>query len=72
MLKLLKPSGGQILLEDKDIFSISNNKEFYSKVQGIFQDPYSSFNPIFKVNRIFKLVRQSFKKKCLHQNGMIE
>ncbi|SFD97845.1 peptide/nickel transport system ATP-binding protein [Thermoanaerobacter thermohydrosulfuricus] len=63
MLKLLKPSGGQILLEDKDIFSISNNKEFYSKVQGIFQDPYSSFNPIFKVNRIFKLVRQSFKKE---------
>ncbi|HHW58575.1 MAG TPA: ABC transporter ATP-binding protein [Clostridia bacterium] len=63
MLKLLKPSGGQILLEDKDIFSISNNKEFYSRVQGIFQDPYSSFNPIFKVNRIFKLVRQSFKKE---------
>ncbi|KHO61254.1 peptide ABC transporter ATPase [Thermoanaerobacter sp. YS13] len=63
MLKLLKPSGGQILLEDKDIFSISNNKEFYSRVQGIFQDPYSSFNPIFKVNRIFRLVRQSFKKE---------
>ncbi|ADD01633.1 oligopeptide/dipeptide ABC transporter, ATPase subunit [Thermoanaerobacter italicus Ab9] len=63
MLKLLKPSGGQILLDDKDIWSLSNNKEFYSRVQGIFQDPFSSFNPIFKVNRVFKLVRQSFKKE---------
>jgi len=63
MLKLLKPSGGQILLDDKDIWNLSNNKEFYSRVQGIFQDPFSSFNPIFKVNRVFKLVRQSFKKE---------
>nr|WP_240951446.1 ABC transporter ATP-binding protein [Caldanaerobacter subterraneus] len=63
ILKLLKPSGGQILLNDKDIYKIKNNKEFYSKVQGIFQDPYSSFNPIFKVDRIFKLIKQSFKKE---------
>jgi len=45
ILRLVKPSKGEIILEDRDIYSYSE-KDYYRKVQGIFQDPYSSFNPI--------------------------
>jgi len=29
-------------------------------VQGVFQDPFSSYNPIFKADRIFKMVHAEF------------
>jgi peptide/nickel transport system ATP-binding protein len=35
-------------------------KDYYRKVQGVFQDPFSSFNPIFKADRIFRIVHQQF------------
>lgn len=48
VLRLLKPTGGRILFNNRDIWKIkkwSEIKEYYRKVQGVFQDPYSSFNP---------------------------
>uniref|UniRef100_A0A7C5THZ7 ABC transporter ATP-binding protein n=1 Tax=Ignisphaera aggregans TaxID=334771 RepID=A0A7C5THZ7_9CREN len=45
ILRLIKPSKGKVILEGKDIYSYSE-KDYYLKVQGIFQDPYTSFNPI--------------------------
>src|SRR5688572_31117123 len=33
---------------------------FRSKVQGVFQDPFSSFNPIFRVDRVFDMIREVF------------
>lgn len=44
ILKILKPSGGRILYKGKDIWEI-DNREYYKRVQGVFQDPYASFNP---------------------------
>ncbi len=29
-------------------------------VQGVFQDPFSSYNPIFKADRVFELIRRPF------------
>ena len=48
VLRLLRPTSGRILFGDKDIWRIKGwkaVKEYYKQVQGIFQDPYSSFNP---------------------------
>jgi peptide/nickel transport system ATP-binding protein len=29
-------------------------------VQGVFQDPFSSYNPIFKADRVFEIIREEF------------
>ena len=52
ILRLIKPTKGKIELFGKDIRRYSP-KEYYKLVQGIFQDPFSSFNPIYKVDRVF-------------------
>jgi len=43
VLRLLKPTGGKILLDGRDIYSY-DKKTYWRKVQVVFQDPYSSFN----------------------------
>ncbi|MEM1526605.1 MAG: ATP-binding cassette domain-containing protein [Ignisphaera sp.] len=45
ILRLIKPSSGDILLNGKNINSYPKLL-YYAKVQGVFQDPYTSFNPI--------------------------
>jgi peptide/nickel transport system ATP-binding protein len=62
ILRLLSISSGKILFEEKDISFIKNDemKEYYRRVQGVFQDPYSSYNPIFKADRIFQMIHNEF------------
>ena len=54
LLRLEEPTGGQIYLEGKDIqtFSGQEMKDFRSKVQAVFQDPWSSLSPRMKVKDI--------------------
>jgi peptide/nickel transport system ATP-binding protein len=62
ILRLISTSSGRILLDGSDISSIKGNalKEYYRKVQGVFQDPFSSYNPIFKADRVFKIIHDEF------------
>ncbi len=62
ILRLLKPTQGKLLFYGKDIFNTPgmNVKEYYRKVQGIFQDPFSSFNTLFKVDRVFHMIFDIF------------
>ena len=39
---------------------VAPSKDFYRHAQGVFQDPFSSFNPIFKADHVFATVRQGF------------
>ena len=54
LLRLEEPIGGQIYLEGKDIqtFRGPEMKDFRSKVQAVFQDPWSSLSPRMKVKDI--------------------
>ncbi|CAN5627130.1 dipeptide ABC transporter ATP-binding protein [soil metagenome] len=47
LLRLIEPTGGQIIYDGKDITNISQNelKTYRKEMQIIFQDPYSSLNP---------------------------
>ena len=56
LLGLLAPTSGNILYRNYDITNYSNReKRFYWRdVQGIFQDPYASFNTFFKVEKILE------------------
>lgn len=62
ILRLVSITSGKIWFNDVDISTLEGNalKEYYRKVQGVFQDPFGSFNPIFKADRIFRVVREEF------------
>jgi len=63
ILKLIKVSEGEIIYKGKNISEINNKEEtkkYYRKVQGIFQDPFATFNPLYRVDRVFDLIFDSF------------
>ena len=48
LMRLLPPTGGEMIYKGKNVFKVSkikDNFELCSKIQIIFQDPYSSLNP---------------------------
>src|SRR5690606_11383406 len=62
VLHLLDSSGGTMTFDGRDVTSLTfrERREYYRRVQGVFQDPFSSFNPIFKVDRTFETLRRSY------------
>jgi ABC-type oligopeptide transport system ATPase subunit len=62
ILRLLRVSRGAIRFEGTDISSLEGRqlKEYYANVQGVFQDPFSSYNPIFKADRVFTMLRHGY------------
>ncbi|WP_375081266.1 ABC transporter ATP-binding protein [Microbacterium sp. CR_7] len=54
LLKIIEPTSGLIRFEGKDVSSLSKaeTKDFRQRVQPIFQDPYSSLNPMFTIERL--------------------
>ncbi len=62
ILGLISKSSGGIYFNETETSSLRSGslKEYYRKVQGVFQDPFSSYNPIFKADRVFKLIKEEF------------
>ncbi|GAG58491.1 unnamed protein product, partial [marine sediment metagenome] len=60
ILHLISISSGAIRFNGVDISTLKGDalKDYYRNVQGIFQDPFSSYNPIFKADRIFRIIRE--------------
>jgi len=59
ILRLLVVNGGSIAVDGVDIAGLAGAelRAYYRRVQGVFQDPFSSCNPIFKVDHLFSVVR---------------
>jgi peptide/nickel transport system ATP-binding protein len=53
LLGMIQPSGGSILFRGRSLTSMGGRarKEFRRQVQAIFQDPYESYNPVYKVDQ---------------------
>ena len=51
ILRLIPPSEGKILFKGREIYAI-NKMNYYQNVQAIFQDPYSSFNFFYTIDRV--------------------
>jgi peptide/nickel transport system ATP-binding protein len=62
VLRLTPPSAGRVIFDGRDIatFERSQLRDYYSEVQGVFQDPFSSYNPVYKADRVFELVRRAY------------
>ena len=57
IMKLVESKSGEILINDQNILTLTKNqdlKNYYKKVQMIFQNPYSSLNPKMKIGDILK------------------
>ena len=54
MLKVIEPTEGSIRFDGEDVATLKGRqlREFRQRVQPIFQDPYSSLNPMFSIERI--------------------
>lgn len=62
ILGLLQPTAGRVLYEGTDISTPGRewNRKFRGEVQAVFQDPYSVYNPVYKAERVLKLVIRKF------------
>lgn len=51
VLRLLEPTSGKIIYQDRDLsqLSLEEMRQLRKKIQVIFQDPYSSLNPIQRI-----------------------
>ena len=62
-LDFINPSAGQILYKGQDLVKMSRQErfQFRREVQAIFQDPFGTYNPFYKVDAVFNMVIQKFK-----------
>ncbi|MEL9940725.1 MAG: ABC transporter ATP-binding protein [Ignisphaera sp.] len=63
ILKIYSPSYGRILYRGRDIKEFKGSKglkEYYRHVQGVFQDPYASFNPRRRVLDVLRDVMKNY------------
>jgi peptide/nickel transport system ATP-binding protein len=62
ILRLLRTTAGTITFDGADISTLEGRalRSYYRNVQGVFQDPFSSYNPIFKADRVFTLIRSAY------------
>jgi len=62
ILRLVHPTSGTVTFEGTDIAKYSQRalRGYYRNVQGVFQDPFSSYNPIYRVDRVYDLLREVY------------
>jgi len=62
VLRLATAGGGRVTFDGTDVATLRGRrlKEYYRTTQGVFQDPFSSYNPIFRADRVFAMIRTEF------------
>lgn len=62
ILRLTPITSGVIQYRGEDIseFRRKSLKNYYRQVQGVFQEPFSAYNPIFKADRVFRNLKVEF------------
>ena len=60
ILRIIEPTSGSIIFNGKDVHSY-DKQEYYRRIQAIVQDPYSAYNPFYKVDRVLEEVFNLYK-----------
>ncbi|HEX6527158.1 MAG TPA: ATP-binding cassette domain-containing protein [Streptosporangiaceae bacterium] len=62
VLRLISASSGKVVFEGADVsrYKRTQLRDYYRYVQGVFQDPFSSYNPIYKADRVFEVIRDVY------------
>lgn len=63
ILGLTQPTSGTIRYQGKDIQSMSKDElhAYRRAVQPVFQDPYSTYNPFYRIDRVLNMLVRKFK-----------
>src|SRR5215216_869129 len=63
LLGLTHPSSGTIRFSGKDIYTMSAAewRQYRHEVQPVFQDPYATYNPFYRIDRVLKVPIRKFK-----------
>lgn len=63
ILGLLLPSAGSIRYRDEDIYTMSpaSWQVYRRDVQPVFQDPYATYNPFYRIDRVLEVPIRKFK-----------
>jgi oligopeptide/dipeptide ABC transporter ATP-binding protein len=62
LLGLTPPTSGEIFYRGKDISDLSREEwqDFRRNVQPVFQDPFSIYNPFYRIERVLELMIKNF------------
>jgi ABC-type oligopeptide transport system ATPase subunit len=62
ILRLAPATAGTITFDDRDVSTLGRRelRRYYAHVQGVFQDPFSSYNPVYKIDRVLGMIRSSY------------
>ena len=62
VLRLVSVTSGEIRFDGADVAGLKGHQlaAYRRRVQGVFQDPFSSYNPIFKADRVLQMVKDQF------------
>ena len=62
ILRLTQATDGSISFDGDDVARLEGGalRTYYGRVQGVFQDPFSSYNPVFKVDRVLGMIRANY------------
>ena len=62
ILRLSPATEGVVSFDGVDVSTLERGalKGYYRRVQGVFQDPFSSYNPIFKADRVLATLKSGF------------
>ncbi len=63
ILSFVQLDSGQVIFKGNDIATLDRRQrlDYRRDVQAIFQDPFSVFNPFYRVNHVFDMVIKRFK-----------
>ncbi|HXW78574.1 MAG TPA: ATP-binding cassette domain-containing protein [Acidimicrobiales bacterium] len=72
VLRLIPMSAGRVMFEGRDIGLLKKKElhDYYRRVQGVFQDPFSSYNPLYKAERVFEMLRQEYFSRLSKQEWL--
>lgn len=72
ILGLQKPTAGTITYGGKDIFKLNRSEydDYRRNVQPVFQDPYSIFNPFYRVDRVLWKAVKKFSLATTREAGL--
>ena len=64
LLKLIEPTSGSMTFDGLDVASLDRHqlRDFRQRVQPIFQDPYSSLDPMFTIERILDEPLRTYRR----------
>jgi peptide/nickel transport system ATP-binding protein len=71
LLRLIEPSSGTMMFDGMNVAKLTKVqlRDFRQRVQPVFQDPYSSLNPMFTVGRIVEEPLSTYKRGNAQQRA---